>query len=527
MKKTIRNIVMGILLLFSLYSCTDLDENVYDQFLVSDFYKTDNDIALAMSPVYADFRILFDWQRWWDLTSTTTDIAMTPQRPTGWYDGGVYQRLQYHTWTPDDAHINWFWDNAFTGISDCNSLIYQIENSTFEIENSEAVISEVKAVRAFWYYLLCDAYGNVPLSTRYDVPADTLLPQIERKKVVDFIINELKSSIPNLSPNNDSKTYGRMNKWAASFLLARTYLNSEAWTGVAKYDSCLMMCDSIIGTNKFDIEPNYLTLFAIENSNNKEAIFNVPNDELIPGAIIYIAYRYTLHFAETRRYNFISRLDNGVVAGPSFIDTYDSLDSRLENWFHKGQRYDANGDTLTDDTGKPVYYTKEVPYMGDEPGSTLLPFSGYRLHKYEIEEGVDIECNNDWVWFRFAEVNFMKAECLLRTGGDANLAAELVNSVRKRSFPAAVWAEKQYIAEDLTATIDVNGVPTQFGELLNEYGREFCYESGRREQLIRFGNFVHGTWSLHQPSHNETRNLYPIPTSALVANPLLVQNPGY
>lgn len=527
MKNTIKYIGLGIALFLGVVSCTDLEETVYDQFLVNDFYKNDKDIALAMSPVYADFRILFDWQRWWDLTSTSTDICMTPQRSTGWYDGGIYQRLQYHEWTPEDVHLSWFWDNAFTGISDCNSLIYQIENSPFEIENSEAIVSEVKAVRAFWYYLLCDTYGNVPLSTRYDVPADTLLPTVPRKEVLDFVISELKSAIPNLNSENNGETYGRMNKWAASFVLAKSYLNSESWVGIPKYDSCMVVCDSIIGSGKYSIEPNLFSLFAVENENNNEAIFNLPNDELIPGCIIYIAYRYTLHFAETQRYNFISRLDNGTVAGPSFIDSYDSLDVRLDKWFHKGQRYDANGDTLRDDTGKPVYYTKEVPYMGNEDGAELLPFSGYRLHKYEIENGADLETNNDWVWFRMAEVNFMKAECLLRTGGDANLAAELVNAVKKRSFPANVWDNVKYTADDLLATVEVNGVPTEFGELLNEYGREFCYETQRRTQMIRFGNFVTGTWSLHQPSNDVTRNLYPIPTTAIVANPTLLQNPGY
>lgn len=518
-----------MLILISTFSCTDLEENVYDQFLVSDFYKNDNDIALAMSPVYADLRILFDWQRWWDLTSTTTDICMTPQRPTGWYDGGVYQRLQYHTWTPDDVHINWFWDNAYTGISDCNVLIYQVENSPFEIENSEALISEVRAVRAFWYYLLCDAYGNVPISTRFDVPADTLLPTVKRKEVVDFIISELKYSLPHLSPENTTKTYGRMNKWAASYILAITYLNSEVWTGVAKYDSCMMYCDSILAQepSRYSLEANYRDLFIIENQNSRETIFNVPMDELIPGAIIYIAYRYTLHFAEKDRYHFESWLDNGIVAGPSFIDSFDSLDQRGIINFHKGQRYNDKGDTLRDENGVPVFYTKEVPYMGDEPGALLLPMSGYRLHKYEIEDGAKIECNNDWVWFRLAYVKFMKAECLLRTGSDADLAAELVNSVRQRSFPANVWEEKKYTAADLTATIEVNGVATQFGELLNEYAREFCYESWRRNELIRFGNFVTGTWSLHAPSDDPNRNLYPIPTSALVANPNLEQNLGY
>ncbi len=506
------------------FSCTDLEETVYDQIIADNFYQDDDEIALAMSPVYADLRILFDWQRWWTLENTT-DICLTPQRPTGWYDGGVYHRLQYHTWTPDDAQIDWFWGDAYTGVSDCNRLIYQIETSPFEIENSEVVLAEVRAVRALWYYLLCDAYGNVPLSVEYDVPVDTLLPTVKRGKIVDFIISELKYGITYLSEDNDSKTYGRMNKWAASFLLAQTYLNSESWTGVAKYDSCLMYCDSILAKEEdgtYALASDYQSNFAIDNETSKEAIFNVPMDELIDGAIIYIAYRYTLHFVEDQRYHFESWLDNGIVAGPSFIDSFDSLDMRGEWNFHKGQRYDDKGDTLRNSEGIPVFYTKDVPSV-EEGGE----FSGYRLHKYEIEDGAAIECNNDWVWFRLAEVKFMKAECLLRTGGDAELAAELVNSVRRRAFDSDVWEDKKYTADDLLATVEVNGVPTEFGQLLKEYAWELCYEGHRRTRQVRFGNFVTGTWSLHEPTNDPNKRLFPIPTSALVANPMLEQNPGY
>lgn len=532
-KNMIRYTALVFATLISTYSCTDLEENVYDTMLTSDFYKTDNDIALAMSPVYADLRLLFDWQRWWDLQETG-DICMTPQRPTGWYDGGVYQRMHYHTWSPDDVHFSgWpggnrqqgFWFDAYYGISTCNRLIYQVENSPQEIENSETVLAEVKSVRALWYYLLCDAFGNIPLSLRYDIPADSLLPTVPRKQVLDFIIGELKTNMQYLSDENTTQTYGRMNKWAAAFLLAKSYLNSESWVGIAKYDSCGMYCDSILAQeaiNKYKIESSYPNLFSIENQGYKEAIFTVPMDELIDGAIIYFFYRKTLHPAETKRYHFQCWIDNGVVGTPSFIDSFDSLDMRSDWNFYKGQRYDDKGDTLLTDAGSPVYYFKDVPSM--EAGGE---FSGYRLHKYEIEDGISFECNNDWIWFRLAEIKFMKAEVLLRTGGDANLAAELVNSVRKRAFPSDTWEEKKYTASDLTATIEVNGVPTPYGQLLKEYGWEFCFEGQRRTQLIRFGNFVTGTWTFHEPTNNPDRNLFPIPSTALSANSKLVQNPGY
>lgn len=85
---------------------------------------------------------------------------------------------------------------------------------------------------------------------------------------------------------------------------------------------------------------------------------------------------------------------------------------------------------------------------------------------------------------RYAEVYLMKAECILRTNGNAEEAAQLVNEVRKRAFDG----DNKLSGADLLKTTNVNGVPVRFGILLDEWGREFALEGLRRSQLIRFDN---------------------------------------
>lgn len=70
--------------------------------------------------------------------------------------------------------------------------------------------------------------------------------------------------------------------------------------------------------------------------------------------------------------------------------------------------------------------------------------------------------------------------------------------------------------------------------LLDERGRELYWECHRRTDLIRFGQFTDGTYvwdwkggvagGVATPSY---RDLYPIPTNDITANPNLIQNPGY
>jgi hypothetical protein len=62
-------------------------------------------------------------------------------------------------------------------------------------------------------------------------------------------------------------------------------------------------------------------------------------------------------------------------------------------------------------------------------------------------------------------------------------------------------------------------------ELLAERGRELYQEQVRRQDLIRFGQYLRA-WNLKNAG-DETKNIFPIPVADVLANPNLVQNPGY
>ena len=130
--------------------------------------------------------------------------------------------------------------------------------------------------------------------------------------------------------------------------------------------------------------------------------------------------------------------------------------------------------------------------------------------------------DNDYVIMRYAEVLMMKAECILRTGGSSQEAAELVNEVRRRNFDTT----NELTGSELEATTIYNGVPVKYGRFLQELGVEFALEGLRRSQLIRFdNNFTKGTWWEHQPTNDTKRNLMLIPFDQLQRNSNLVQNP--
>jgi hypothetical protein len=71
-------------------------------------------------------------------------------------------------------------------------------------------------------------------------------------------------------------------------------------------------------------------------------------------------------------------------------------------------------------------------------------------------------------------------------------------------------------------------------DILNERGKELYWEGFRRTDLIRFGEFTQGNylWAwkgnvLGGTAVSSDFNLFPIPQTELIANPKLVQNPGF
>lgn len=514
--------ILASLLLFAITGCTNLDETLYSRIDSKDFYKTEDDINRAMGPIYANFREILQWHSIWD-TEVTGDISITPTRTGGaWYDEGIFQRLHKHTWMVGDSQFDHWWGILYTGVNNCNRVLYQIDESGVDLPNKDAMIAEIKIVRAMWYFYLFDLFGNIPLVDRYDVPDGWLPETASRVDIYKFIEKELLENIDKASESK-SATYGKMNKWSGKMLLARLYLNAESTIGENKYAAALALCNDIIDSGLYNLLPVFTDNFTPNNESSAENIFAYPMDN-VQGLGMYVFCEMTFIGGQNKRWDAINfGGHNGVCVLHSFIDSYDPTDKRIDGSFLQGVQTDPRGVVLTakeDGIDVPLLYRKEVTSLTD-----ARPLDGYRNGKYLPKMNqIGSSCDNDFQSMRYAEVLFMKAECILRTGGNADEAAALVNQVRERAFDSP----NPVTGAELSAIIPVNNVPVRFGRMLQEWGWEFATENMRRSQLIRFdNNFTKGSWPFHEASNNTHLNLFPIPTAQRVANPNLKQNPGY
>ncbi|MBC3540138.1 RagB/SusD family nutrient uptake outer membrane protein [Rufibacter sediminis] len=509
-------------------SCTNLDEEVYSEVLATSFNPTERDIPSIIAPVYSSFRgLMMGWQGYFDLQEESADAIATPARPNGWYDGGTYLRMHTHTWTPLQWQPQNTWNSAYSSVTTANRVLSQIEAGDIAIEaGREALVAELRAARAFAYYLLLDNHGNVPIVTDYN---DTQLPeQKTRKQVYDFVEKELLEVVDLLS-DDPAKTYGQLNKWGVKALLAKIYLNAGVYTGTPQWEKCIQQCDDIITAQKYSLDANYSDVFTYTNQNSKEIIFAIPYDQIYgTGNTVHMK---TLDPASRFVYKMQAGPWGGNAAVPQFVDTYDADDTRLKDtWIMGPQKNASTGAVVID-------YVKLLPSMAATESN-----HGYRIGKYKIKEGATGSLDNDFPMLRYADVLMMKAESLLRLGR-ADEAAVLVSQVRQRAFSSTNLAKATVTGDELKqgstydyGLQDVNGnvqsgpgsggSDIQYGRMLDELGWEFAAEAHRRQDLIRFGVFSRKAWFNHSPS-SDNKALFPIPAEEINKNPKLAQNPGY
>lgn len=522
--------IAGFTALLLSSSCTNLDETLYSQITAEKTVLKAEDITNIIAPAFTTLRNLYwDWDGLADMYEESSDCMVVPNRiGIGW--GDYYVTMHQHTWTPGgDSHIWTNWNACYTGINFANKAIYQIDQIP-GITDKDKYINELRALRAFYYYILFDNFRNIPIVTKYDLPIGFLPTQSTPRETFDFIVKELKETMPSLSTVRTSATYGRFTQWAAKMTLAKLYLNNQVYFGTPMWAEAQAQVEDVIASGLFHLATNYKDPFLFDNDNSVEQIFAIPYDKTYANSC-YHPFK-ALHPASQATFNLAGQPWDGSGAIPQFIDTYDPDDTRLKDTFLGGLQYSFSGTPIMVD-GVQLNY---VNYMTDVNG--CYPMEGYRLVKYEIRSGEDAQTGNDVPLFRYTDALMIKAECLLRQG-KANEAAAIVTQIRQRDFksnPAkatvtgtklsggSVYKYGAYSSGKITNL--EGGADITYGAFLDELGWEFIGEHHRKQDLIRFDVYTKKSWFCKTRKDNNMK-IFPIPEDFMNKNPNLKQNPGY
>lgn len=547
-----------ILISFFAVTCTKLDVKVYSVLPNEEFWKTPEEIAAGKAPAYQALTgIGPDHAQFW-IQSMTSDEMVTPTRGGDWGDGGAWGKPYFHTQLADDNMVNDAWSNIFAGVGKCNFIIYTLQNLNPVPATLDKDVAEIKAIRSYFFYLGLDLFGNIPYVTNFKIDPTTVV-NIPRKQVFDSVENDLKSVIPLLSEETGANTFGKMTKWFAYSILAKMYLNSNVYTGTARWDDCVKACDSIINSGKFSLEANYYDNFGV-NKITAENIMVIPYDKnFILGqytTVSTIMSNNAYTFGITTNYgnngmsitrDFYKNFDTSSVYSVreenGFTNTYRTFNDQrsgqvlVGQQFVKGIPYPPHKDILyastnTAPAGDPwdpnssaimlydqqshlplKYYDTMVQFSN---GSDYFRFAGLRNIKYYPQPGPTGDyMSNQQPLSRYSDILLMKAESLVRSGTNLADALHLVNLVRERAYSGSTAFD--WTPADLTLP-----------NLLAERAREFAWELVRRTDVIRFGTFGNAKTYPPKPADPDSHlELLPVPAQQHLTNSNLTQNPGY
>lgn len=483
------------------FGCTDLDEVLYDKIPESNYPENEAQIASLSVDAYARMRPLADDEGWWFWAQeVTSDEIVFPTRGADWDDGGKWRVMHQHTWSNDVEGVNRMWDIFWAGITRSNQIIDMLKllPESEEITNK---IKEVEVVRSFYYYLLIDNYGDIPyLTSAANAPDQPL--KISRRAAFDSVTNTLEANLSALKAIDNKYMATR---YMAFAMLAKMYINAEVYTGTPEWEKAGQYTDSIL-EGPYSLESLVSGPFVTNNEGSPEIIFSIPYDEDdFQGFRIHMR---TLHYQHNLTYDMSVGPWNGCAVVYDHFNTYGLDDLRREAYFLFGNQYDSKGAEIIESVlEKPLFIEPEIPAirMDATYSAEQIRTSGARIKKYEIKKGAKENLDNDFPLFRLTDFYLMKAEIEIRQGRSGD---NWVNPIRLRAG----------VDEWTGTTLEM---------LLEERGRELFAEGHRRQDLIRFGEFLKTWWekSVSTDYEGTPRTLFPIPKWATDANPNLLLDP--
>lgn len=468
-------------------------------------------------------------------------------------------------WTVFNAKSLW---NYYSAIREANYFLAEAKDLDFYdlrfTEDYQAQMNrfnryqyEVRLLRAYYYFLLVRAYGDVPFTT--EVLTEEEANSIKRtpaSDVFDFIISEcdvVADELPisysdldnDAAGNSDNPESGRVNRGTALALKARASLYRASRLFNENNDLNLwrdaaLACQEVIDycmENGISLGA-YTALWGVNNYQASEVIFarrlgttNSPE-----------VYNFPIGMENANSGNcptqtLVDAYEMQDGSDPDPTNPYEGRDPRM------GMTIAVNGDSWPNTNPNPL----ETYYGGRNgaPISYATP-TGYYLKKY-LDGSIDISAStssggtrHSWITFRLGEFYLNYAEAVFNYLGSADAvdgelflsARDAVNKVRKRTgvnmpdFPTGMSNDEFWRRYKNERMVELAFEGHRFWDVRR-------WKEGGFTSLIRMnitlnedGSFTY-TPTTKSLVWDDKMYFYPIPNAERLKNPNLTQNEGW
>lgn len=560
----LKKILFGLACMSLMASCADLDYHEYTtydkNYVFTDFGRT----GAVVTNIYSFLDS--------DLPANGSLCSACDEAEYAWSWSSVLGYTDGR-WSPTNAYSRW----SFDGIRKANFYLEESKNADFSElkfdKNYEAEMKrfnryqyEVRFLRAYFYFNLARAYGDVPLVTKVLTEAEA--NRMGRTPVADvfaFIVKECNeiieadalpvdyTKLENDAANGENPETGRVTMQAVLALKARTLLYWASPLFNAKNDAGLWKQAAQANKDVIDFclsngiaLGKYAELWGTDNYKAKEMIF----------------VRRVGDTDSPERTNFPMGMENGSSGNcPSqnLVDAYE-MQATGKAWDEAGSGYDANNPYKGRDprlamtvavNGDKWPDTNPAPLETYEGGRNGLPIAGatptgYYLKKY-LDRSIDISAStssggkrHSWITYRLGEFYLNYAEAVFNYLGSADATDETF------TMSAVDAVNKIRLRADVQMPVFPQDMPND--DFVEKY---------RRERMVELAFEGHRFWDIRRWKDGEsqktmvemqiTKNgdsysynrvtksrywdnkmyLFPVPDSEIRKNPNLSQNPGW
>lgn len=167
------------------------------------------------------------------------------------------------------------WSKLYEGIKNANRYIEAVEKTEIDPGKLSVdiglYIAEARFLRAYYHFLLAQAWGDVPLrvkATTSPNPNDVQMAATPQEQVLKWCANEIEATIPDLYEPIDN-TPSRVSQTVAQGILARVYLfmageSVKQIDGLDKkemYRRAAYWANEVIASHKHDLNESYEEIF--------------------------------------------------------------------------------------------------------------------------------------------------------------------------------------------------------------------------------------------------------------------------
>lgn len=406
-----------------------------------------------------------------EIISDNADKGSSPGDPGG--DKGLLDGL---TFTATAGSVEAMWTNWYKAIGRATYSISYTENyGLTDTAYKNRLIGEAKFLRAYHYFFLVRAFGDVPLQ-HID-----LVARVPKAQVYDFIEQDLLDAIQVLPKKSEyaSADLGRATRGAAQALLAKVYLYQKDWQNAYNY------ADQVLTSGDYSLEPNYAEIWRVNTENGRESIFEVQaRGESIAHGV--------QQYSETQG-----------ARGPSGWGW--GFNTPSQNLL---DAFNAEGDVIRRDAT--IIFRGETMYDG-RIVSTAVENPMYNEKAYSSANAGAADGDKNIRVLRLGEIYLIHAEAANELGNsDAALAS--LKKVRDRVNLGEITTTDQTLLRNL---------------IWKERRLELAFEHDRWFDLVRTGQAAQAMQANGKPFEVGKHELFPIPNGQLIQTPTMGQNPNW